>query len=379
MQFLQRYVEKHRERVVGLDLLRSIAILLVVAVHAASYIPNFKDESADRYFPSTMDGVSIFFVLSGFLIGGILLRTIRDTEFTWRDLLNFWIRRWFRTIPNYLFVLCILLAYQLVILKDLGDFNLKYLFFSQNLYSPHPNFYPEAWSLTVEEWFYLTFPIVCFVAYRGMKNKQQSVLLSALVFLIFPLVMRIVRFHTGIAPLDWDLEIRKVVVYRLDALMYGVLGAYIQAVFPHGWLRYRTQLLVLTVLVAIFTVINPNGWREFYPPVFFNIESLLALGALPFLSNWKTTGRTAFDASLIFVSIISYSMYLLNLSVVQFHAIPILQGLLRRAGIDISNIWVLNYSLFWLFTIAGSYLLYRFFEHPMTKLRDSGWVKALKR
>ncbi len=371
MQSLDRYVEKHRTRVVGLDLLRSIAILLVVAVHAASYLPTTSNELGDQYFPSTMDGVSIFFVLSGFLIGGILLRTIRETAFGWRDLLNFWIRRWFRTIPNYLFVLVLLLAYQLVILKNWGSFSLKYLVFSQNLFGPHPDFYPEAWSLTVEEWFYLTFPIVCFVFYRAMKNKQHSVLLSALIFLVFPLVWRIVRFHEGVAPADWDLEIRKVVVYRLDALMYGVLGAYLQAIFPNGWKKHRTTWLVVSLLLVSLTVINPAGWREFYPPVFFNIESLISLAALPFLSSWRTTGRSSLDAVLIFVSIISYSMYLLNLSVVQFHAIPILHGLLKRGGLDISELWWLNYGLFWFLTIAGSYLLYRFFEHPMTKLRDS--------
>ena len=52
-------------------------------------------------------GVELFFVLSGFLIGGILIKIFDNTEFTFADVRRFWIRRWFRTLPNYWLILSI--------------------------------------------------------------------------------------------------------------------------------------------------------------------------------------------------------------------------------------------------------------------------------
>ena len=59
----------------------------------------------------SIDGVSIFFVLSGFLIGGILIKVLETEPATFKTLFNFWIRRWFRTLPNYLFILLILIFF----------------------------------------------------------------------------------------------------------------------------------------------------------------------------------------------------------------------------------------------------------------------------
>jgi peptidoglycan/LPS O-acetylase OafA/YrhL len=87
------------KRIFGLDILRASAILFVMLSHSRAFI----DPHAGTYYYGLfiLDGVDLFFVLSGFLIGGILIRTINDKGLTWVQLTNFWTRRWFRTLPNY--------------------------------------------------------------------------------------------------------------------------------------------------------------------------------------------------------------------------------------------------------------------------------------
>ena len=94
--------EYSRKRVFGLDLMRSIAILLVVFSH---YMMPFHLNKRIAFILSTFTGttgVEIFFVLSGFLIGGILMKIYNaGDKLTFSQIKDFWIRRWFRTLPNY--------------------------------------------------------------------------------------------------------------------------------------------------------------------------------------------------------------------------------------------------------------------------------------
>ena len=94
----------HNKRVFGLDVMRAAAILIVVDAHATIAL---KDYYSGAFWHHLLpDGVELFFVLSGFLIGGILIRSYEKNGGFDRDLLlNFWTRRWFRTLPAYYFVL----------------------------------------------------------------------------------------------------------------------------------------------------------------------------------------------------------------------------------------------------------------------------------
>ena len=101
-------IQAHHNRVFGLDLLRAYAILCVVYGH--SYFLTSRTIPEEIFFIPVFDGVTLFFVLSGFLIGRILIRTITNRDFNANMLAEFWIRRWFRTLPNYMLVLTILVA-----------------------------------------------------------------------------------------------------------------------------------------------------------------------------------------------------------------------------------------------------------------------------
>lgn len=375
MSMFDGYLLKHRDRIVGLDIMRSIAIVTVVYAHGWIIIPErFKTIYVKLNFLS-IDGVSIFFVLSGFLIGGILLKTIRKTDFTKKDLLNFWIRRWFRTIPNYLFVLLLVLILSYISSGSFGDFNLKYFLFSQNFSSPHPGFFPEAWSLTIEEWFYLLFPLTCYAFHKILKNKTRSVLISAIIFLLFPMIMRIVNFELGIGTNDLDGEFRKIVILRLDSLMFGIIGVYLQFNQPQIWQRFRYHLLVAGIFLLVMMNINPYNWKYFYFPLCFNIEAITTFCFLPYLSGLKTTKVKIFDIVFIFISIISYSMYLLNLSVVNFNLIPHIRHLLVQTNLPLAVSGYTYYLLYWFLVMFGSFLLYHFYENPMTRLREKFRLK----
>ena len=92
--------EEASGRIFGLDLMRAIAILIVMYMHSMFVLPVSVQRIFNLPLPA-MDGVSVFFVLSGFLIGGILLRILEEQNFGPREIFQFWIRRWFRTLPNY--------------------------------------------------------------------------------------------------------------------------------------------------------------------------------------------------------------------------------------------------------------------------------------
>src|SRR5579859_4066675 len=241
------------ERNFGLDVVRAVAVLTVVFYHGGSLLYNH-DDIMHYYAWFEIDGVPIFFVLSGFLIGGILLKIINNTDFAWKDLYDFWIRRWFRTLPNYYLVLFFLIGYYLVKGIPLPDGLGRYFFFCQNFNTPHPNFYDVSWSLSVEEWFYLSVPLLLFITLRFMPGKKRETVFFWIVFVIVSTTLfRIYRVQTEhyATIADWDLHLRKQVVTRLDSIMLGFLGAYLYYYKIPLWGKYRTVFFVLGILVLI--------------------------------------------------------------------------------------------------------------------------------
>jgi peptidoglycan/LPS O-acetylase OafA/YrhL len=129
-------------RIFGLDVLRALAVLFVVYGHGYNYVDG--GIPVTLYLLPSLDGVTVFFVLSGFLIGRILLRTVAKHDFNGPMLVQFWIRRWFRTLPNYFLVLSFLVvAYSLLDRPEPDDL-WRYFLFSQNIAWPHPQFFVEA-------------------------------------------------------------------------------------------------------------------------------------------------------------------------------------------------------------------------------------------
>jgi len=371
MSIFEGFYKKHQQRIVGLDILRSIAVLLVLFIHGKALMPKENQAAYDSLNIFRIDGVSIFFVLSGFLIGGILLKMIAQSNFTRKDLLNFWIRRWFRTIPNYILILIVLVAYyQLRFHNGFKKFSTEYLFFTQNFNKPHPAFFSEAWSLTIEEWFYLLFPMSCYVLNLLFKNKANSLFIAAIIFLVVPLILRILKFQSGIELQHLDAHYRKIVILRLDSLMYGIIAAYVNFKHHDLWLKIRIPSLITGYFLLIMLYINPNRWSNYYFPIQFNIESITTLLFIPCLSTLKTTKIKSLDVSFIFISIISYALYIVNYSLVIGCLIPMTPIFMYKLGISVPETTYFNFIFFWIYSFVGSVFIYKFYEHPMTKLRD---------
>jgi len=107
-------IEISKNRIFGLDLLRFIAIFMVLLGHSTNMAPQHIKNFVLKYH---YDGVAIFFVLSGFLIGGILIKILNKDKPSYYGLLDFWKRRWMRTLPAYLLVLIFLIFYTLIFSK----------------------------------------------------------------------------------------------------------------------------------------------------------------------------------------------------------------------------------------------------------------------
>ncbi len=366
------------ERIYGLDILRAIAILMVVISHGRFLLPK-TFHSWHKYI--VVDGVSIFFVLSGFLIGGILIKIIEDQTPQKNKLLNFWIRRWFRTLPNYFLILTFLIVLHEFLHPKFSVMDVKsYYYFSQNLFHRHPPFFGEAWSLSVEEWFYLIVPILIFGLIK-LVSPNKSVLIVCAAIIVFCTLLRYYRFsmeEINVAR-DWGQLLRKQVVTRLDSIMLGVIGAYIQYYFPKFWNKHTVLYLGIGLLIFVlgktFRIYGMVNHLGFYSCTFSLLEVPLAtLFLLPFLSNFQNGSGKIYKA-ITYISLISYSMYLVHNTLIKNTILKImnLNSLINDENISIG----INYFLYYFLTIILSILLYKYWEMPMMKLRDSNFVKRL--
>ncbi|MFN8308426.1 MAG: acyltransferase [Chitinophagales bacterium] len=370
------HLETNPHRVFGLDVLRAAAILFVVLEHADFLLPA-KYRFITRYV--VFDGVTIFFVLSGFLIGGILIRELEHHEPDGALLLHFWKRRWMRTLPNYFLILVVLLLLHLFFTPGFNTVeHWRYFLFAQNLNSPHPYFFAEAWSLCVEEWFYLALPVLMGLLLRGGHlSVKRALLLSAVLMLLFAVGMRVLHFYT-IPVTDqktWDLVFRKQVSTRFDSLMIGVAAAWVTFYFPSKWRQHRFVFLFCGLALLLFSRFVAPLWFDvssFYNGVLsFLVGSLGTVLLLPLLSEWKA--NASIPAKVItHISLISYSMYLLNLSVLQYWVIDRLPW--QWVGLEGLGLGVLKYGTLWVLVLLSATLLYQYFELPMMKRRE----KSLK-
>ncbi len=353
------------QRIYGLDILRSIAILTVVYGHGMFILGTQINKKIYTLF--ALDGVTLFFVLSGFLIGGILLKTIANTSFTIHDVFHFWIRRWWRTLPVYFLVLSSVIVYfyyQHIPLPPLHTLT-KYFFFLQNLHSIHPSFLPELWSLAVEEWFYFLIPILWYLSFLIFKFDRKKIILAWIFWIIISVnLYRIYRVHVYniVDIITWGDVITKQVLTRLDSIMIGVLGAYVYRYHSTFWNQYKTPFFIIGFILLAIPQIDGFLFQNIIFRSYFLLltTSIGTLLLLPQLSSLKTSTGILYQF-FTYISAISYSLYLVHLTIVEWLILP-------HLPLD-TNIAV-RYSLYWILSIILASLLYYFFEKPMIKLRD---------
>lgn len=360
-------------RIYGLDILRFLAIFFVIFAHASDILPEKLSKIHQKILP--FDGVTIFFVLSGFLIGGILIKIINRTDFKTKDLINFWTRRWMRTLPAYYFTLLLLILPRFVLDAYFGikDF-WKHLFFLQNVYNQKVDFFPESWSLTVEEWFYLAFPFSLYLLFKLFNNKKAVILYTIISFILFSIYIRFHIYQNNeiIDSYFLDSYIRKVVITRLDSLMFGVLGAYFAFYHQNLWLKHKNTLFYIAIfsfiLISIIIPGTPNAYLSIF---YFTLISFSTLLSLPFLSTLKNGSGKIYKAVTI-TSIISYSLYLLNFSFLREFVIDdiIHNKIYSPLQLTITVTTCIDYFTYWVLLYVLSVCMYKYIERPMMNLRD---------
>jgi peptidoglycan/LPS O-acetylase OafA/YrhL len=370
---------ENKTRVYGLDVLRASAILFVVYTHLIyEFVSEFvQSDTLHILRIPIIDGVTLFFVLSGFLIGGILIRQYEsENSIGVGFLLTFWRRRWMRTLPNYYLVMGI--TYVALSTQTDAISIVEYVFFIQNFNKPHPPFYPEAWSLSVEEWFYLLLPLtIAVLHYSGLK-KQYVVLSTVIAFILACTLFRLYRYLSYpdlISISEWTGEFRKQVLMRLDAIAYGVLGVYVKIYLPRLWSRSSGYLFLAGLLLiasskfytdyVAYNIVDSGNTFQFgffENVVFFAVMPIGTLLLLPKLEALKPKYR-AISRVITWISLISYSMYLLHLT-------PIITLLKKNipSSTLVDSMIVIPVYLFLVFGVSS--LLYKYYEKPILLLRN---------
>lgn len=335
------------KRIPELDGLRGLAAILVVVAHFFGEVPGGVERLKIGWL-----GVEVFFVLSGFLIGSILLRQ--------PDLPTFYLKRTYRILPVYWLTLAGVFAATAVFggagWIDQPFSPTTYLLFGQNIVSAFQNtldmeWLRPAWTLAVEEQFYLLLPVVILATpRRGLPWVLGGLWVAALVFRVL--------VHPA-APLASYLLLPA----RMDLFISGVLAAWALA-----RLDLTRYLLVLRIAPIPLLLVGPALFLIGGIDLFgLYGQGVLALGIACFilaLALGAPEGRGLLrQPGLIFAGQISYALYL-------FHQ-PInglLHGVILGARPNLHSpaaIFVTCLAL--ACTVGAAYLSYCWLEEPLLR------------
>ena len=366
----------------GLDLLRAVAILIVLANHA---LLGFWNRHGGvpivgwTAHASTTAIVSIewLFVLSGLLIGNMMVRSFEREPTFWQRARGFWLRRWFRTVPLYYVFVVVNLGLVWWGLTP-ARFSWDYVVFSQNLLGPEraEPFFPEAWSLALDEWFYLTMPLlVGLFAWIGRRmgwGLRGSFLLGTAVLIVLPMLVRATIVPTDY--MDWDARVRRVTITHLDATGWGVLAAVVSRWHPGPWARAAAPRAILGLACTVLGIwlltghytAGPDRWLVDHLPRVVNVVSLGLLSFGAFLALPWIIARPAqrlAQRPVAFLSEYSYAIYLSHVPL-----LLVLAHWLPSAPSSGTLAWV---TAAWLCAVvAVSVAIHHAFEKPVSDLRE---------
>jgi peptidoglycan/LPS O-acetylase OafA/YrhL len=329
-----------------IDGLRAIAVLLVVAYHVKT-----------RLSHGGFIGVDVFFVISGFLITSIIVRDLEKSRFT---ITGFYVRRVQRIVPALIGVLIAtsITAYFFLLPSELKDYSrslLAAIFSGSNLYFWDQTGYFNSqsstmpllhtWSLAVEEQFYILFPAFLALLYRRCRTRVFLVL-SVLGLASFVLSARTAYTNPSFA-FYWP-------VTRAWELLCGSILALVEIPgMKNRWLRNAAAMAGL--ILICFAATSYNAYTPF--PGIAALAPCLGAGLIIGAGSAGKTlvGRFLSIRPLVFIGLISYSLYLWHWPVLVFQSM----------GMSIDGLSVTTQKLF---AFGVSFLLatlsWRFIESP---------------
>ena len=324
---------------VSLDVLRSIAAWLVAVPHFFLF-SNINSEILE--FISVF-AVEIFFVLSGFVLGGQLDLCFEKRNFN--TLKVFFLRRWSRTIPIF-FVVLFLLA---VINGNIFNKSfIEYLTFTFSFlsYDENNNFFMAAWSLAVEEWFYIIFPFILVISAIFNISKLKIIILF----------VAVISFLKIINSTMYDINFHRITLFRLDAIVIGYL-CYLFLKKRSLTTINKNYILLCFILSLILSLYSFN---EKFLLLFILFSSLASVTILMLIQSFEDKiKRSNFFKNIFgFFANTSYCIYLCHTLVFQlFFSNSILS--------------IGNFFLYAIICIAFSILSFYMIERPFLLARPN--------
>jgi peptidoglycan/LPS O-acetylase OafA/YrhL len=286
-----RPIAKHIDSIDGL---RGLSIVFVIFSHAAGMLPAIFRHGT-QLGPA---GVTIFFVISGYLITSKLLaEKARSGKISLR---NFILGRIFRLMPASmcLIVTAVILSH-LGIVKLSGKELIHALTYTMDYIHPANATLEHLWSLSVEEQFYLIWPIALLIA-----GDRKSTAACVIVLLLCP-IMRGLAWYTG--DVDHLLVFRRF-EFLSDALAIGCLLSLVQGRLPK-WIS-SSATSIICILVIILDCMAVRHWQPF-PIIGITINSICSALIINCLVNPNLAISRHFAwAPLKWVGTVSYSLYL---------------------------------------------------------------------
>ncbi len=323
------------KKINSLDLLRGIAGYGVAITHYLFFV---KEKINFEYYSYIF--VEIFFILSGF----VLFKQLNKVYLEKKNLKIFYLRRWYRTIPLYI----VALVFFTVLSNSYNSDFFKYIFFVQKIVPDFisRDYFMVAWSLSIEELFYLFFPLYLIF----FKNFNLSKI--TLIFIIFFIVLKII-FYKDLNPNF----LRTGSILRIDAIAIGFL----LAIHYKKFIIYKNfiniMFLISTVLLFNYNKLNLD--ENFRTLSFIFSAEIFSVILLLFFVNLESILKNKHLIN--FSKIIAQQTY----SVYLFHLI-VMHLFLMTDIIYINNIFSYLITLFCL-----SFIVYKYFELPILKQRPS--------
>ena len=326
-----------------LDALRAFAVIAVAFSH---WFP----KSLHLGLPWGSGGVQLFFVLSGFLITGILLRC-REYNSPSKALKGFYARRFLRIFPLFYMTLLILAILNVESIRDSIWWHVAYLsnffFFWQQSWQGQLSHF---WSLAVEEQFYLAWPtLVLFV-----PQKRIGLLIYTTIFIGIATRFGGTYFFPDVG------YISVLPFANLDSLGLGALLAWKQGSFG----KYLDRWLILAIPGYVLLFFFRHLVLEY--TCARDAERLCLLIAFTWTILWAARGfdgiigKILMNPVLIYLGKISYGLYIIH-----NFAEPVVYGLADATGWTILNSTPVAVVLFAAFSVSVAALSWKFFEAPL--------------
>lgn len=352
---------KKRRYITGLDGIRAIAVIMVLAYHLKLAL-----------FKSGFLGVTVFFVLSGYLITGILISEVEEEGTI--DLKNFWLRRIRRLVPAVMSMAVVIIFVSTVVnrviftkgckdfLASVLGFNNWWQIFNKVSYfeaAGVPSPFTHCWSLAIETQFYLIYPLILLGIYKLAKSRGEGRAKRGLLFAGVTLLLALISVILMIVLFDPQQDASRV-YYGTDTRAFSLLfGALLAILWDYRMVPRRLSASVNMVLgsvsfaVLLVMTIAINGSSNFWyrgGQFFGTILTVLMVYAVSGRKTWLS--RFLSNPVLKWIGDRSYSIYLWHYPII----------LLISKGIKASW-WITLIEI--VLSVVLAELSYRFIETPI--------------